>query len=231
MFNETKCEHEYVDGSICNLCGITFDACQLLNEHIGYSKNHNRKFHSVISFENELIKYGYSEKVNEWVLEQISNIPKSTLKINTRAKILFAYIYLAHLHLQLDIDPILLATKIGLDRIGIDDAIKLASGIIPKYQSINQNLSASIVVISPESYIKMLCEHFKIENVSEILLTVKNAMVKNPSLLEEDPQKVAIGAIRYVIGQSKIINQLRDYCKYSNTVIKTYYTMIDNSLK
>lgn len=222
------CNHETIEDGICILCGLTISESSIDNDS-EFSKHHQRtRYTSGINFDKDLEKLDLDRSIKSWVLEKISASPKSIYRMGTRSKVLYAYIYLAHLHLGYTFKPNKIAKLLEIDRAGIDESLKIVSGI-SSHKLANDSFSVPVVVISPVNEVLSLCQEIEISNeLSEEIVTFSKKIIsQNPILLEDDPRKIAIGIIRYVfetksipfVGYSKKMN-------VSSSIIKKYRDLI-----
>lgn len=229
-----ECGHEYVEDFACLLCGFHVEA-QQLQSHSDFSKSHIRIRHHQTSLEKDLDKFGLDHELTGWILSNLSRAPKSVYKLVTRSKILFAYAYLAHLHLQRPCNPHELASRMGLDRGAVDDAIKIASGI-SSHQSHNEKtdgLTAAVVVLSPESSLETLCVMMGIvsPHLETLRSIVKQAITSQPLLLEEDPRKIAVGAIRYYYESHGIsFVSISSHLGFTTAITRKFSLMISRAM-
>ena len=116
----------------------------------------------------------------------------------------------------------------------VDDAVLIASGISSKMNVNNQNssISISIVAIPPESYVDDLCKDLSLtdDNIKVIKNILTQAVKKNPLLLEENPKKIASGAIRMFYAKSGIsFNKISGKIGSSASVTKKYYDILSKN--
>lgn len=229
------CSHDYIEDFVCTMCGLTIESQQLEIEASDFSKSHIRVRRQQTSLEKDLDKFGLDCELKSWILENLSRAPKSVCKIATRSKILFAYAYLAHLHLKRPCNPRDLASRMGLDRAAIDEAIKIASGISPQ-QAHNEKtggLTAAVVILSPETSLETLCDEMRITSphIDSLREIVKRAIENNPLILEEDPNKVAVGIIRYYYEINGVsFTSISGRLGYTTATTRKFSLMISNAI-
>lgn len=227
------CMHDFLDDShTCTTCGLMMDFQEF--DDVEFSKSHLRvRTPHQSEFEKDLLAHRFDEDVTKWIME--NSCLRMPYKAETRAKILFAYAYLAHLHLKKTFDPHELALKMSLDRFGIDEAIKIASGI-SAHQVHNQQtsrLSASVVVMTPESCVSDICKALDLseEHKSNLKAIAVAIVKKNPLLLEEDPKRLAAGILRYYYDKAGVtFNLISKKLGYTTAITRKYSKMVAECL-
>ena len=223
-----ECPHDCVNASVCVDCGLSIQSEQLLLKET-FSKNHG-KYKEIYtkSLEKDLNALNIPFEIKEWVKFNLIERCPNMFKAPTRTKVIFAYAYLAHLHLGISIDPWNLAYQIGIDRVAVEDAIKMASGIASSGPS--RTPTASVVVMSPESCIEMFTKNSKFlpEDIKQMKTFAVEIVKKNSLLLDEDPKKVAAGIIRLYCEKMSIpLSSINVDFGFPNAVTRKYSNMVE----
>ncbi len=232
-----NCTHELVEEGSCLECGlaITGDGSHMQREE-EYSTSHQRAAAvSTMGFEKDLEGKDLPPEIKAWVLRMAAAAPKHTLRMASRDRRLFAYVYLAYLELGYPLEPEKIATTLGIDKSQLPEALRLASGISPTPlpQSHNNPVTAPMVVLSPVAYLDDALAVLKMEVYKDtIQALMEKALVRDPLLYEERPKWMAVAIIKYYLdlnGASMV--KFHDHFGMTATSVKGCVAKIQGALK
>ena len=221
------CEHEDVFDNICCKCGIYMSESGVtldLNE--SYSRSHFRsKNQKDIGFLKDLkTKKFLHEDVKTWIFEQIESTPDFKKKIKSKNETLYAYAYQGYLALGIEFDPIKLAENLSINKADARIGIKLSAGIATRSlpESTNGLMRSPLDVRDPKFYLEEALNLIDKIDLLEKLTEFSDLMIsKNSLLLEERPNKIAMGLINFYL----ILNSI------DNTKIHKKFLMTPKMLK
>jgi hypothetical protein len=231
-----ECQHPDVEDRFCLSCGLEVDA-GLSTAADEYSKCHQRtKHHKNESFfEKLLYNFGFDIEITTWITTNADVSSITVNKVETRLEIIYAYAYLAYLHLKRYLDPIALAQRMGIEGDGINRALQMASGMSSdvRWNKRIGPLSASIVIIRHGEILQPICDELiaqgcnltvgHINELKGILLILKTKDTEG-IISEECPREVIGGLIKYYFKiNSWSFNGISKKMGYkSHTTNKTY---------
>lgn len=236
--HSTQCSHEDVLDNICVTCGLymtTYGISLDLNEN--YSRSHSRyKKNKDITFFRRLKSTTcIPESVKLWIFEQIESSPNFKENIKSRDQTLYAYAYQGHLVLNIPFDPLKLASDLGISKSDTRIGTKLSAGIASRSlpESINGVVKSSLDVKEPDFYLRDPLEAIGyIDLLEEITIFSKEITSINQNLLEEKPNKVAIGIINYYITKKNIvIDKIHKMFKMTPKELRLYTELISCSIE
>jgi transcription initiation factor TFIIIB Brf1 subunit/transcription initiation factor TFIIB len=143
-----------------------------------------------------------------------------------RYQMLFFCTYCAHLELGRNVDPIQLGSVFGLT----PGEVQRCDSIFSPLQT---NYRPPIVRTSPVRYLPNYCNKMGISDdaLDEALKLAATILRKDPTLLQENPQTVAAGLLRYYITINGITNddpqKITKVTGRSNVTIEGVYRRID----
>lgn len=202
----SDCQHEFVEDGTCLLCGLAVALAPV--ETVGYSRQHQRPRAPP---SRHLPEVDLKPEVRSWIVEHLNT---ETL---TKPLPLFVAIYLAHLHLGLDFKPEGLARQLGLKRSELEAATKMAAASVP------------VVVVSPLKAVSTACEELGTDAAmaKDITTFTHQLLEKHPLLLEDNPQRVAAGIIRYSYEKHGLeVSTLARALGLSGPVIRKYRDLV-----
>jgi hypothetical protein len=214
-----ECKHNFITDGHCIDCGelgyeIDNYQSKSLNEHTN---------NTVKSFEKDLYKInGLSQDIKNWVLKKIYGLNMKICRKDNRRKILFAYIYMAHIMLGYVFEPEIVSKMIGLSSRKLNLSLKLVSGIscIKLPQKQEDNIIIPMVILSPISYI---LENLKLINIEhmydEIKIYAINLLNDYPMLYENRPKSMAVAIIK------QYLSITNTYVPNFNSIFKSISTL------
>jgi hypothetical protein len=235
-YDDETCEHDCLDGHVCVACGLTLENIQLTLTDFDHSKHHLRfRNYRPKNFEKDLAALKLSDDILFWIHDKVAQAPKAIFKPETRVKLIFAYVYLAHLHLGKPLDPWQLATMVGLSRGDIDDSLKIVSGISSwsTHNSQTGSLAAAVVVLTPEMCLESFGQQLDIPDLHlvEMKRLARLLIERNELLLDEDPKKMAIGILRYYYEFYALpFSQLSRQLGYTSLITRKYAQIVTCTL-
>lgn len=218
--NMENCVHETVEAGTCMECGLLISGASFLSHDEEYSNSHQRSTNAApLGFEKELKDKNIPERVKTWVLENNILAPKRIHRMKNREYMLLANVYLGYIALGYDIQPEKIAENLGISYTRWNKALKLSSGTssVPLPQNSSNTIIASVVVISPVSYIEERVKILEpivnniVEHIPNIKKCMEEALKTDQLLYEEKPTWVAIG-------------MLKAYLDYYKVVVPSFYT-------
>ena len=198
------CQHEYVEAGICHTCGMSIESKRVEKSDEDFSKNYNRAGvkEDQPKILAKLMSLSFSYDVNDWIIKNY-NSNGMVFKSSTIYKLLFAYIYLAHLHLGLTFDHEATSRILDLTKNDVEEAISIASGTCTNHNLNSQtsHIAASVVIVPPYAALEAICEKVGVKDphLASMKVVMENAMAKDPFLKDERPDNVAIGVFRYYV--------------------------------
>lgn len=156
-----------------------------MSNDVAYS-NKNGK-----SIMNDLSKYNFDHIINVRANLIYNKMNLTTRRANNRIHLLFFCVYNAHRELNINIDAHELGKKFGLKQGQMQKTQSMFSFMKTGYKP-------TIKTISPLDYLEDYCEKLNISEYTEnILMYASSLLDKNPKLLQQVPQTVAAGLIKY----------------------------------
>ena len=229
--SEDDCNHTINDEGVCTKCGMMTGSFS--SEEQSSQKTRYR------SFEPDLAKLSFDQDIKSEVIRIASSVSVDQIhRMGKRTTQLFVYLYLAHLRLRGSIEPQKIAEELKMTEKQLNEATKIVSGVsntpmpLPKIDG--EILSAPVVIISPLAYLNSLCMMLGINDTcSKIKDFGAKIISKNPLLLEQSPDQVAIGIIKYYMETHNIVNlRFLSIVKRSDNTVKTFRDLValaDNS--
>lgn len=231
------CTHELIEEGSCIECGLAMTGSgSHMQREEEYSTSHQRAAAvSTMGFEKDLEGKDLPAEIKAWVLKMAAAAQKETLRMNSRAVRLFAYVYLAYLTLEYPMEPEKLVAILNIDKALLPEALRLASGIGPKPlpQSRNAAITAPMVVIPPNSYLNKVLPVLKMEAYkATIEALIDKAIARDPLLLEEKPEWMAIAFVKYYLDSSGYtVPKFHDHFKMTASSVKGCVAKIEAALR
>lgn len=189
------------------------------NEQFNWKKNKN---HSIIQ---DLSKYNFPENIINKADIIYNKMVYRVRKNKIRQQLLFFCVYCAYLELKINVIPTELGKIFNLSTGEVQKCDSLFSplqtGYYPQYQT-----------ISPLQYLPKYCKEFDLsdEFIEYIMKSSINIIEKEPNLLQESPQTVAAGLLKYYTYINGIVNEdnkkLKKITGRSNVTIETMFKKI-----
>lgn len=228
-----ECQHDYIYNHVCINCGLSIESDVLIRNDVDHSK-YNQRSKTIIEtdLERDIKETGYDEIIINWIFNNLLRSHKPICKLESnRQKIIFAYIYLAHLNLGRSFNPWEIASQFKLCRNDTDDAIKIVSGISSNHKLNMQTsgFAASIVIIMPTSLVEGLANKLglNINMINDIKNILDVVIQKDQTLLQRDPQKIAAGGIRYYYEINKWpFKSVSQKMGYISSITKSHCNMV-----
>ena len=213
------CDHIIVN-STCTKCGLYIEnAFDIQSENI---RNCSRYYQGKTSILDNL--KDYPPEVIKKTRQNISRKQgESGKKIRNDAKNTFIQLYEAFLDCGYsDFDPYKVSKDLNLSRKDVNLCLKILSGtsLVPSIHE--ESNFASIVIISPLSYIKDICERNNINEHYEQLTIITKHILKNKDILYSSKPEYVSCAI------------VKKYCEKKGIFTKTFSknnNISDNALK
>lgn len=230
-YNNDHCEHTINDEGVCTKCGMMTES---FSTEIQPSQKTKYR-----SFEPDLAKLSFDQDIKSEVIRIASSVSEDQIhRMGKRTTQLFVYLYLAHLRLRGSIEPQKIAEELKMSEKQLNEATKIVSGVsntpMPLPKIGGETLSAPVVIISPLAYLNSLCMQLGINDTcSKIKDFGAKIIAKNPLLLEQSPDQVAIGIIKYYMETHNIVNlRFLSIVKRSDNTVKMFRDLValaDNS--
>ena len=209
-----NCKHQNVFEGICMDCRLHMISCGMhIDNEEDFSTSHMRKNNKKLpSFERDLMNSDFPDEVKKWVYNTYNS---EKTRVGGKEAILFAYIYLAHLQLELDFKPENIASKLNTTKKQVKDGMKIASGMTSKIlhaKNVN-SIIAPLVVITPLIFIDDQLKQLDLFKYSDLIKEFTAKILKLNSLLyEEKPNLMSLAFIKYyftkyhpdILGKTKI---------------------------
>lgn len=200
-----NCTHDVInEDGICVNCRLYMVNCGMCyDEDDQYSQAHiRRSIKKLSSFETAVINSNFSEEIKKLVLNKLNSEEKK-FRISDKESTLFALFVLAHIELEIDIDPKIIAKKLDIDNKKVKLGTKIMSGISPKSTNLATNFVVPVTVISPVKFIENFLNLMDLmdfhENIKDF--AEKNLNL-NPILYEEKPDIMALAFIKFFISKN-----------------------------
>uniref|UniRef100_A0A6C0AFU4 Transcription factor TFIIB cyclin-like domain-containing protein n=1 Tax=viral metagenome TaxID=1070528 RepID=A0A6C0AFU4_9ZZZZ len=228
-----NCMHNNVFEGVCCSCGIyTTDCGMSINLNEGYSKSHIKaKKNPNIGFFRDLNEKNIHQEVKKWIHEEVQKIPNFNKKVGCKNQTLFAFVYKGYLSLDIDFDPIKLAYELNISKKDSRVGIKLAASIAQKSlpEPTTGSVRSPIDIRLPSFYIEDELKNIdRMDLLEEIRKFAEQETDKKISLLEDRPNKVAIGFINYYCLKNNIvIPKIHKIFKMSPKELKKYTDLIE----
>ena len=193
------CTHEVIEDGACTYCGL------MLSDTYTYSNEFSKNYSKMNSGKQSLLELveGVPLKVLDRVKENIQKKQDLTgKKIRNDAKNTFIELYNAYLELGIMFKPNDLAKQLNLSRKDINWCLKVSSGT-----SLSKNVNddddkkyASIVIISPVSFISSICKRNNLENHKDELKKItRDILDKKDILFSSKPEYVSYAIVRQYV--------------------------------
>lgn len=230
-YDNDHCDHTINDEGICTKCGMMTESFSVETQPSQKTKYR--------SFEPDLARLSFDQDIKSEVIRIASSVSEDQIhRMGKRTTQLFVYLYLAHLRLRGSIEPQKIAEELKMTEKQLNEATKIVSGVsntpMPLPKIGGETLSAPVVIISPLAYLNNLCMQLGINDTcSKIREFGAKIIAKNPLLLEQSPDQVAIGIIKYYMETHNIINlRFLSIVKRSDNTVKMFRDLValaDNS--
>ena len=174
---------------------------------------------------NDLRGYPFTEDIKNTADAIYNKMIYRVRRGKIRNQMLFYCVYCAHLELKRDVDPIELGGHFGLNQGQIQRCDSMFSFLQTGYKPASTN-------ISPLRYLTSYCKNMQLseEIYDEVLKFASNILSKDKSLLQENPQTVAAGILRYYMVSNGIItedtNKMKKVTSRSNVTIDNIFKKI-----
>lgn len=215
-----NCNHEDIDNNICTSCGLH------VGENINMCIPMKGETHTHIYKPrgDVLSNLPVSKDCLDWMIENHSREILSKKK-KSRNRLIFAYIYIYHLLNRKTFNIKHVINHLDLREKDVNMAMRIVSGI--KNRDLLQK-HAPIVVFSPKIYLSSFCKKASV-NEEEVGKLLDLVLEKDPSILEEDPEKVVAGLIRYYV---ELNGNLFDGSRlgFAPVITKEYKNLIEKIL-
>lgn len=188
----------------------------------GYVINHNE--HSILP---DLKTFQFPEDIKNQADVIFNKMRYQVRRGKIRIQMLFYCVYCAHLELNRDVNPIHLGALFGLTQGEVQRCNSIFSPLQTGYKPPS-------VSISPLTYLPEYCQIMRLSGdaVDDILLMSRRIVDKSPALMEENPQTVAAGLLKYYIIINGITNEdphiINTITGRSNVTIDTMVAKIAN---
>lgn len=180
---------------------------------------------------HDLKNYSLSDDIKNQA-DLIFNLMKYRVRRGKkRTQLIFYCVYCAHLEFDIDVNPIQLGATFGLTQGEVQRCDSLFSPLQTGYRPRS-------TLTSPLRYLPDYCTQMALtdEAVTDITQLAADVLQKDPSLLQENPQTVAAGILKYYTETNGIFNddpqKLSKVTGRSNVTIEGIYKRIaavDNS--
>ena len=149
----------------------------------------NRSIHSILP---DLKTYPFTDDIKNRADAIYNKMRYQVRRGKMRFQMLFFCTYCAHLELKRDVNPIQLGKQFDLTQGDVQRCDSIFSPLQTGYRPPSTS-------VSPLGYLPDYCQNMKLsqESIDDIMLMSANILRKDPSLLEENPQTVAAGLLRY----------------------------------
>jgi len=215
------CTHEEIEDGACRYCGL------MLSDTYTYSNEFSKNYSKMNSGKQSLLELveGVPLKVLDRVRQNIQKKQDLTgKKIRNDKKNTFIELYNAYLETGVTPNPNFLKNQLNLSRKDINWCLKVSSGT-----SLSKNVNedddkkyASIVIISPVSFIYSICKKNDIlVHKDEIKRITRDILDKKDILFSSKPEYVSYAIVRQYIEKNGII--LKSFTKKNK--------ISDNALK
>lgn len=198
-----ECEHINVFNGICSECRMCMSSSGMtIDLKDDYSTSNQKYVISNVSkirsnFDKELRDKAIPDNVKAWVLHNVSFEIMNNRKVICKQKNIYAYVYLAYLSLNYEIDTKELADILGMKRDLIKQSIKLASGISSSILPQSNTVTCPMVITSPPYYLSAYLEKLGLESREhDIRAWMKQKLDENMLLYEEKPDIMCIALIK-----------------------------------
>lgn len=227
------CDHSVIENDICMSCGLEFEDNLVdynmkpqLDDIYNLQKPTRKE---AFNYYNKLAELDLPEKIASNVCEQISRLREKThVRIGTHLKNLFVMIYSASNEEQIELNPVEIGMKLGLEPKDIRAAGKIASVGIDEDGDKNP-----VCIISPFNFIRELAKLFKDEcEISErsflgIEEFIDLIMSHNKMLGNENPQGIATTVLKMFFDENQIV--VTDFLKKTKRT-PSYIKIRENSI-
>lgn len=216
-----NCTHENIEEGSCICCGL------IIEQEYSFSNEFSKNYSKMNINKQSLLETieGVPSKVLDRVKQNIYNKQNiSGKKIRNDAKNTFIELYNAHLEMKEIFKPNELAKQLKLSRKDINWCLKVSSGT-----SLSRNTEededkkyASIVIISPVSFIESICKNNNIEEHKfELKRITREILNQKDILFSSKPEYVSYAIIKKYVETHGIT--LKGFNKKNN--------ISDNALK
>ena len=197
------CQHQINGNNICSKCGIIFESAYDISEE--NIKNCSKFYQSRNSVLDNL--KGYPDEVILKARQNILRIESETgKKVRNDKKNTFIQMYTAFIDCGYNFNIKKLAKDLDLDRKAVNLCKKKLSGTSLVLNHYQDNNYASIVIISPVSYIKEICETNNLQkHIDDLIEKTKDILSKKDILFSFRPNYVAYGIVKLFCEKNKII--------------------------
>ena len=215
------CEHTHTTEGVCDYCGLYLD--DYFAPSMEFSKNYSKVNTSKASI-LETIE-GVPQEVRDKAMLNVQKKQEMTgKKIRNDSKNTFIQLYNAYLELGIPFRPTDLVEKLKLSRKDVNWCMHVSSGT-----SLSRNSDededkkyASIVIISPVSFIESICRNNDMLDHSEDLKTItRNILDQKDILFSSRPEYVSFAIVKKYAEQKGI--QIKSFSKKNK--------ISDNALK
>jgi hypothetical protein len=186
--------------------------------HEGYGNWAHVVVNSTRSILGDLQKYPFPDDIKNRADVIHSKMRNKVHRSKVRDQMLFYCVYCAHLELQRDCNPI----QLGMQ-------FKLTPGEVQRCDSLFSPLQTGYrppsLTTSPLGYLPDYCQAMELTSdaLEEITRMGAAVLKKDPSLLQENPQTVAAGMLRYYIVSNGITTE--DPLKITRVTTRSHVTI------
>ena len=207
------CPHTTVSNGLCLQCNLFLTAAstdEVFEVDSGYSSFHSHAAKSrTSSFERELKTLQIPDDVKAKIIEMDLSANQSAHRMGVRRSQLFSYVHAAYQALGYKIDVGNISQQLGLNQKEINSAARIISGTsaarIELVDSSKRSLVTPIVVISPLSMIRNVCErNGLLEHYPWIAELGKRVLTRSDTLLDHKPEHIALAIVKYYTGMKGI---------------------------
>ena len=214
-----ECQHQINGNGSCSKCGMVFDnSYDITEENI---KNCSSRFQNRNSVLDNL--KGHPKEIILKARQNILRIESETgKKVRNDKKNTFIQMYNAYIDCGYNFNIKKLAKDLELDRKAVNLCKKKISGTSLVLNHYQENNFASIVIVSPVSYIKEICEKNNLlDHLENITEKTKDILIKKDILFSFRPNYIAYGIVKLYCEKNKInIKHLTKNSDISDNALK-----------
>ena len=201
-----ECPHENIIDGNCSHCGLIIEFDNRVSYLDSYGATHSRSVKvGALGFEKDLANLDIPDRIKEWVIKKAISAPKVIFRMGHRKEILAAYIILAHIDMNIGLQPEKIAIKLKLTKSQMRRIVSLVSGTsrenLPQAEG---DRLVPVIVQSPIPYLDDILKNVNMvkykKKIEELTIC---ALDLNQSLREQNPFWVAVCVVKFFIEEKE----------------------------